>query len=88
MDSIVYRVAKSWIGLRHFHIISVVWMRDYFEAIKSLPTPVFLSGKFHGERSMLGYSPQVCKELDTTEHAHMHACRNRVCLDMEYLFMR
>ena len=82
MDCIVYRMAKSWMGLNDFHIISVVWMRDYVEAIKSLPTPVFLSGKFHG------YSPCVCKELDTTEHAHMHACRNRVCPDMEYLFMR
>ena len=29
--------------------------------------PVFLPGKFHGERSLLGYSPWGCKELDTTE---------------------
>ena len=88
MDCIIYRVAKSWTRLSDFHIISVMWMRDYFEAIRSQPTPVFLSGKFHGERSLLGYSPRVCKELDTTEHARMHACRNRVCPDMEYLFMR
>ena len=25
-------------------------------------------GKFHGQRSLLGYSPQGLKELDTTEH--------------------
>ena len=30
------------------------------------PTPVFLSGKFHGQRSLVGYSPQGRKELDTT----------------------
>ena len=38
------------------------------------PTPVFLSGESHGQRSREGlYSPQVRKELDTTkatEHAH------------------
>ena len=33
-------------------------------------TPVFLPGKFHGYRSLLGYSPWGCKELDMTEHRH------------------
>ena len=31
------------------------------------PTPVFLPGKFHGYRSLVGYSPWGHKELDTTE---------------------
>ena len=31
------------------------------------PTPVFLPGKFHGQRNLAGYSPWVCKELDMTE---------------------
>ena len=31
------------------------------------PTPVFLSGESYGQRSLSGYSPQGCKELDTTE---------------------
>ena len=31
------------------------------------PTPVFLPGKFHGQRSLAGYSPRGHKELDTTE---------------------
>ena len=30
-------------------------------------TPVFLPGESPGERSLAGYSPQGCKELDTTE---------------------
>ena len=30
-------------------------------------TPVFLPGEFHGQRSLVGYSPCGCKELDTTE---------------------
>ena len=32
-----------------------------------LPTLVFLSGEFHGQRSLEGYSPWDGKELDTTE---------------------
>ena len=31
------------------------------------PTPVFLPGEFHGQRSLAGYSPQGHKESDTTE---------------------
>ena len=32
-----------------------------------LPTPVFLPGKSHGQRNLVGYSPWDHKELDTTE---------------------
>ena len=31
------------------------------------PTPVSLSGEFHGQRSLAGYNPWGRKELDTTE---------------------
>ena len=31
------------------------------------PTPVLLSGKSHGHRSLVGCSPWGCKELDTAE---------------------
>ena len=37
------------------------------------PTPVFLLGKSHGWRSLVGYSPWGLKETDTTglnEHVH------------------
>ena len=33
-------------------------------------TPVFLPGKFHGQRGLAGYSPWGRKESDTTEHTH------------------
>ena len=37
------------------------------------PTPVFLPGKSHGLRSLVGYSLWGCKELDTTERlTHTH----------------
>ena len=36
-------------------------------------TPVFLPGEFHGQRSLAGYSPWGCKELDLTERlTHTH----------------
>ena len=31
------------------------------------PSPIFLPGESHGQRSLAGYSPWGCKELDTTE---------------------
>ena len=34
------------------------------------PTPVSLPGEFHGQRSLIGYSPWGGKELDTTERLH------------------
>ena len=34
------------------------------------PTPVFLPGKFHGQRSLVGYSPWDHRESDTTKHVH------------------
>ena len=37
------------------------------------PTPVFLPGDSHGQRSLAGYSPQVHKESDMTK-ATEHTC--------------
>ena len=34
------------------------------------PAPVFLPGKLHGQKSVAGYSPWGCKELDVIEHKH------------------
>ena len=36
------------------------------------PTPVLLPGKSRGWRGLVGYSPQGCKESDTTEKLHFH----------------
>ena len=51
------------------------------------PTPVFLPGEFHRQRSLEGYSPWGCKELDTTEwlthtHTHMFGGKDRNNLKM------
>ena len=31
------------------------------------PTPIFLPGEFHGQRSLASYSPRDCKELNMTD---------------------
>ena len=36
------------------------------------PTPVFLPGESHGQRSLAGYSPRGQIESDTTERLHFH----------------
>ena len=40
---------------------SIPWRRAW------QPTPGFLPERFHGQRSLVGYSPWGHKELDTTE---------------------
>ena len=45
------------------------WVRKILRKRKWQPSPVFLPGKSHGQRSLAGYSKLGCKELDTTEAA-------------------
>ena len=47
-----------WVG-------KIPWRRKW------QPTPVFLPGESHGQSGWADYSPQHCKESDTTEHTHM-----------------
>ena len=44
---------------------SLVWEGALEEGMQ--PTPVFLPGESHGQRSLAGYSPWGHKESDTTE---------------------
>ena len=46
-----------------FQVGKISWRR------KRQLTPVFLLENVHGQRSLAGYSPWGCKELDMTEHA-------------------
>ena len=52
---------NPWVG-------KIPWRRKW------QPTPVFLPGKFHGQRSLVGYSSWGHEESDKTEHkAHVEA---------------
>ena len=46
------------------------WVKKMPWSGKWKTTPVLLPGKFHGRRSLVGYSPWGYKELDTTEWLH------------------
>ena len=48
------------------------WVSEIPWKRKWLPTPVFFPGKFHGQRSLVGYSPWGHKESDITECTHKH----------------
>ena len=48
------------------------WVRKMPWRRKWQPTPVFLPGKCHGERSLAGYSPWGHKESDTTKQLNTH----------------
>ena len=50
---------NPWVG-------KILWRRKW------QPTVVLLSGKFHGWRSLVGYSPWGRKQSDTTEQPHFH----------------
>ena len=49
------------------------WWREW------QPTPVFLPGKSHGQRSLVGYSPWDRKESDTTEQLTLSLYITRIC---------
>ena len=54
---------------RHrFHL----WVRKIPWSRKRQPTPVFLSGKSHGQRSLVGYSPCVTRESVKAEWLSTH----------------
>ena len=57
------------------------WVKKIPWNRKWQPTPVFLPGKFHGQRSLAGYSLWGHKESDTTKQLSI-----RVRLRMRFLF--
>ena len=57
------------------------------------PTPIFLPGKSHGQRRLVGYSPWGRKEWDMTEHSavtHLLSTRawiqTQACLALKFMF--
>ena len=50
------------------------WVRKIPWRTKWQPTPVFLPGESHGQRSLAGYIPWGCIELDTTDQLNHPQC--------------
>ena len=59
---------NPWVG-------KIVWSRKW------QPTPVFLPGKFHGQRSLAGYSPRGCKRV-----GHNLATKQQNPQDISYCY--
>ena len=58
------------------HGVEKNWIRRKWQ-----PTPIPLPGKFHGWRSLVGYSPWGHKESDTTEQLRFtHLLTNNIKL--------
>ena len=57
-----------------------LWVGKLPWSRKWQPTPVFLPGKPHGQRSLAVYSPWGHKKLNKTEHTHTHTTTTRECL--------
>ena len=60
-----------WVG-------KIPWRRKW------QPTPVFLPGRSHGQRSLAGYSPQGRKESDMAWRLSTHAEAKRVQKRLEF----
>ena len=63
--------SHSW----HLHVERSPALQDWVCVlrIKWQPTPVFLSGESHGQRSPVGYSPRGRKKSDMTEQVTEHS---------------
>jgi len=64
--SLVAQMVKSLPAVWETGVQSLGWKDPPWKR-KWQPTPVFLPGKSHGWKSLVGYSPHGPKELDTTE---------------------
>ena len=57
------------------------WVEKILWKRKWQPTPVFLQGESHGQRSLVGYSPRGHKESDMTEvSSHTYALYTHLAL--------
>ena len=64
------------------------WVRKILWRRKWQPTSVFLPGKTHGQRSLVGYSPWGHKESDTTERlTHEQLINLLICGECEYFLL-
>ena len=60
-----------WVG-------KIPWRRKWH------PTLVFLPGEFHGQRSLAGYSPWVCKESDVPERVTLSTLKQWKCILFQF----
>ena len=80
-------LVKKFIWVFSITSYEKVWMNFLTNPIqcpgrKWQPTPVFLLGKFHGQRCLVGYSPWGRKETRLSAHTQTHThkfCLRAIC---------
>ena len=65
MTSLVAQMVKNLPAMRETLVQSLG--QEDSRGRERQPTPVFLPGEFHGQRSLVDYSPWGLRESDTTE---------------------
>ena len=68
--SLVAQTVKRLPTMRETRVRSLGWEDPLEKEMATHSTPVFLPGKSHGRRILVGYSPWGRKELDMTEQLH------------------
>ena len=68
-DRIYQDLGASLVGqrLKHLPAMWETWVQSLGQKDPLEKEMAILPGESHGWRSLVGYSPQGCKELDTTE---------------------
>ena len=68
--------ARSSVGLNAYgawrRLRKKSWKDMFGRFYEWQPTPAFLPGEFHGQRSLAGYSPRGHKESDMTKYITLH----------------
>jgi hypothetical protein len=67
MGGAVVKICLSMQETQEMRVQSLEW-EDAWRR-KRQPTPVFLPGKFYGQRSQVGSRPRGRNELDVTDHS-------------------
>ena len=73
---------ETWV---HSMVGKIPWRREW------LPTPVFLPGEFHGQRSLVGYSPWSHKESGMTKQLNNNKKLNiilKILWSFEFLLFK
>ena len=73
MPATIYIAFTLYLQLFTYHLHYIRYYKPFRDDLKYSmrrewqPTPVFLPGEYHEQRSLAGYSPWGHKESDTTE---------------------
>ena len=72
------QMVKNLSAMRETWVQSLGWEDP--RRRKWQPTLVLLHGKSHGSRSLVGYSPWGCKELEMTEQLSIESGNERIIM--------